>query len=94
MPLEPVCERLDSRLFNQLMGVNNAPPSASSLPSPPFTGAVPVVGLLQVMLRGSTDGGVPLLRTEEETLGSGTAGGRGNEVMGDVTWTTRSRAWR
>lgn len=74
------------------MGVNNAPPNASSLPNPPFVGALPVVGLLQEILRGS--GGVPLLRTDEDTLGSGTAGGSGKNVIGDVTWMIRSRAWR
>jgi hypothetical protein len=76
---------------SQVIGVSNAPPSDSSEPSVDARVGVEA-GLAHDTESGSRDE-VPFERTVNEE-GSGIAGGKGKMLAPDVTWTTRSRAWR
>ena len=78
---------------SHVIGVSNAPPRLSSEPRLDAEGLE--AGLPQDMESGSFPvvREVPFDRMVKEE-GSGMAGGRGKVCAPEVTWTTRSRAWR
>jgi hypothetical protein len=76
---------------SQVIGVSNAPPSDSSDPRVDASVGVEA-GLPHETESGSMDE-VPFERIVKDE-GSGIAGGKGKMLAPDVTWTTRSRAWR
>ena len=78
-------------LLSHVIGVSSAPPKLSSEPR---DGCGVVAALPHDTERGSApEAKVPFERTVADE-GSGIAGGRGKTCAPDVTWTTRSRAWR